>query len=175
MGGSESTEREQALTDVKRNGLALSLVPERYKADRKIVLAAVQQNGDALYLAAEECKADREIVLAAVKQHGDALYLAAEECKADREIVLAAMQQNGYCLLYAADELLLDSTFAPKAKRCRYILKVSMLSGRSTATVSLGHDFAEDIIRQCRARLGFGRSGTEALVQGTEVVPATAL
>eukprot|EP00971_Amphidinium_carterae_P228854 4539872-Amphidinium_carterae.1 len=58
-------ERGQHLQAVRRNGLHLASVPERFKADREIVLAAVKQNGRALQFAAEECKADRDIVWAA--------------------------------------------------------------------------------------------------------------
>eukprot|EP00971_Amphidinium_carterae_P186829 3708586-Amphidinium_carterae.1 len=61
MGGSESTEQERHLANVKRYGCRLGHVPERCRADHEIVLAAVQQNGYALRFAAEECKADREI------------------------------------------------------------------------------------------------------------------
>eukprot|EP00971_Amphidinium_carterae_P128337 2542459-Amphidinium_carterae.1 len=52
MEGSES-EREQALADVKRDGMNLRNVPKRYKADHEIVLKAVHQNGRALHYAAE--------------------------------------------------------------------------------------------------------------------------
>eukprot|EP00971_Amphidinium_carterae_P243955 4844316-Amphidinium_carterae.1 len=140
-------------------------------------MAAVKHNGMALQYAAEECKRDHEIVIAAVQQNGHALDYASEECKADHGIVLAAVQQCGMALGFAADELLLDSTFAPEAKQDWYILKVSMLSGRSTVVLQDDNHglsiFIEDIVRRCCKRLGIERSGTEKLVHGIAVVPAT--
>eukprot|EP00971_Amphidinium_carterae_P023480 463157-Amphidinium_carterae.1 len=65
MDGSEITERERHLANVKSNGY-IGGVPERYRSDpyREIFLAAVKKDGLALHLvlefAAEECKADRE-------------------------------------------------------------------------------------------------------------------
>eukprot|EP00971_Amphidinium_carterae_P309008 6139909-Amphidinium_carterae.1 len=82
--------------------------------------------------AAEKLKGDRAIVLKAVEQDGRALDYAAEELKGDRAIVLKAVEQTGIALMYAADALLLDSTFAPEAKKQGFILKISMLSGRYT-------------------------------------------
>eukprot|EP00971_Amphidinium_carterae_P122194 2419518-Amphidinium_carterae.1 len=61
--------------------------------------------------------------MAAVQQDGNALLKAAGDFKSDHEIVLAAVQQNPDALRWAADELLLDSTFAPEAKRDWFILK----------------------------------------------------
>eukprot|EP00971_Amphidinium_carterae_P110326 2185863-Amphidinium_carterae.1 len=142
-------DREIVLAAVRQNGYMLQFAAEECKADREIVLAAVQQtgceDGSVLQFAAEECKADHAIVLAAVKHNGMALEMAAEECKADCEIVWAAVQQNPDALQDAADELLLDSTFASKAKQEWYILKVSMLSARSTVVMGEGDDCAEFI------------------------------
>jgi len=110
-----------------------------------------------------------------VKQDGLALELAAEESKADRQIVLAAEQQNPRSIRHAADELLLDSTFAPEVKEWWYILKVSMLSGRTTAVMARDGDKAEEIVRECCKRLQIQRSGTTALLHGTEVLPDEAV
>eukprot|EP00971_Amphidinium_carterae_P170830 3385612-Amphidinium_carterae.1 len=162
------------LAAVTQNGKALRYAEAECKADREIVLAAVQQTWRALEYAAEECKADREIMLAAVQQDGDALKYAAEDCKADHEIVQAAVQQDRYAIQYAADELLLDVTFAPEAKRGFYMLKVSLLSGRSTVVMSDGDNNAETIIEHCCRRLTIHESGKEPLIHGTEVLPATA-
>eukprot|EP00971_Amphidinium_carterae_P328029 6459705-Amphidinium_carterae.1 len=83
--------------------------------------------------------------------------------------MLAAVQHNYLVLQHAAEGLLLDSTFARKEKKRWYILKVSLLSGRSTAVISSGTCSAEDFIRDCCcSRLGITSSGTEALVHGTE-------
>eukprot|EP00971_Amphidinium_carterae_P214550 4257790-Amphidinium_carterae.1 len=40
--------------------------------------------------------------------------------------------------------------------------------------MSIGKDRAEGIVGRCRSRLQIQGSGTEKLVHGTEVVPATA-
>eukprot|EP00971_Amphidinium_carterae_P259014 5140343-Amphidinium_carterae.1 len=154
--------------------MALQDAAEECKADRTIVLAAVKRNGWSLQCAAVECKADHEIVLAAVQQNGYALYFAAKECQADREIGMAAVEAEPLAVQFASDELLLDSTFAPEAKQHWYILKVSLLSGRSTVVLGEVCDSVEDIVGRCCGRLEMDRRGTQKLVHGTEVVPATA-
>eukprot|EP00971_Amphidinium_carterae_P074136 1465199-Amphidinium_carterae.1 len=185
MEGNESTTRKQILARVNRGRLELYCLPERYRADREIVLAAVKQNGNALEYAAEECKADREIVLAAVQGSGPlsgwALRYATEECQADHEIVLAAVQQDPDAIEWASDGLLLDSTFAPDAKSSWYILKVYVLSGRSTVVCACDEDEVRDgqdaemIVERCCMRLMIFRTGNEKLVHGAEVVPETAI
>jgi len=90
--------------------------------------------------------------------------------------MLAAVQQSRGAIHYASEELLLDGTFAPEAKEDYYIVKISLLSGRSAVVLSEGLGNAEGFIRDwCCSRLGITSSGTEALVHGTEVVPAWAL
>eukprot|EP00971_Amphidinium_carterae_P228289 4528215-Amphidinium_carterae.1 len=167
-------DREIVLAAVQQNGHALADAADECKEDREIVLAAVQQIGYALAYAADEYKADREIVMAAVQRTGDALYFAAKECKADRELAVAAVEAQPLAIEHVSGELLLDSTFASEAKRDRYILKVSMLSGRSTAVTSGGDDRAEAIVRECCRHLEMQGRGTTALLHGAEVVPATA-
>eukprot|EP00971_Amphidinium_carterae_P009271 183031-Amphidinium_carterae.1 len=167
-------DHEIVLAAVKQEGNALECAAEECKADRAIVLAAVKQDGAALRHAAEECKADREIVLAAVKQNGEALQCAAEQCKADHHVVWTAVEEHPGAIQHAAEELLLDSTFAIEEKEDWYILKVSMLSGRSTAVLAEDGNSSEDIVEECCSRLGMDRGGTEKLVHGTEVVAATA-
>jgi len=83
------------------------------------------------------------------------------------------MSREHDALQYAADELLLDSTFAAEIKRRWYILKISMLSGRSTTVMSRGDVDAEDVVEKYCRRLGIRRSGMETLIHGTEVVPPT--
>eukprot|EP00971_Amphidinium_carterae_P300397 5968671-Amphidinium_carterae.1 len=147
------SDRRIVLAAVQQFGQALQYAAEDCKTDRGIVLEAVQQSGQALEYAAVECKADHAIVLAAVKQSAHALRHAAEECTADREIVMAAVRHDPNFIRFAADELLLDSTFAPEAKRDLHILKVSMLSGRSTVVMSGGRRSVENIIGDCCGRL----------------------
>eukprot|EP00971_Amphidinium_carterae_P214586 4258323-Amphidinium_carterae.1 len=50
-----------------------------------------------------------------------------------------------------------------------------MLSGRYTVVCGNDKDLAENIVKECCGRLGMYRSGKEALVHGTEVLPATAI
>eukprot|EP00971_Amphidinium_carterae_P096270 1904943-Amphidinium_carterae.1 len=57
---------------------------------------------------------------------------AAEALRADREVVQAAVQDNADALQWAADEMLEDPSFATAAKRNFHLLKLTMLSGRST-------------------------------------------
>eukprot|EP00971_Amphidinium_carterae_P233305 4630585-Amphidinium_carterae.1 len=49
-----------------------------------------------------------------------------------------------------------------------------MLSGRYTAVMSKGDERAEATVGRCCRRLEIQGRGTEKLVDGTEVVPATA-
>jgi len=46
-----------------------------------------------------------------------------------------------------------------------------MLSGRSTAVMSLGDDSVETIVGRCCSRLQMQKSGRESLIHGAEVVP----
>eukprot|EP00971_Amphidinium_carterae_P036430 716060-Amphidinium_carterae.1 len=157
---------------VQQTGWALQFAAAGCKADHQIVMAAVQQTGCALGFAAKECKADRQIVLEAVQQNGWALGYAAAEWKRDREIVLAAVQQSRGIpgvIKHAADELLLDSTFAPEAKSGWHILKVSLLSGRSTVVMADGSENTLSIVGACFRRLAIHQSRVK-LLHGTEVL-----
>eukprot|EP00971_Amphidinium_carterae_P061571 1218979-Amphidinium_carterae.1 len=88
--------------------------------------------------------------MAAVQQNGHAVHFAAKECKAHRELMLAAVEAKPLAIQFVSDELMLDSTFAPEAKQERgYILKLSLLSGRSTAITAQPGNSAEEILRSC--------------------------
>eukprot|EP00971_Amphidinium_carterae_P090945 1800071-Amphidinium_carterae.1 len=50
-----------------------------------------------------------------------------------------------------------------------------MLSGRSTVLCASDVENAEEIVDRCCRKMAMQRSGNEALVHGTEVVPATAM
>mmetsp|Transcript_56574 Transcript_56574/g.104715 ORF Transcript_56574/g.104715 Transcript_56574/m.104715 type:complete len:240 (+) Transcript_56574:80-799(+) len=191
--------RELVLAAVTRNANALQWVSETYTGDYEIVLAAVTQNGCALEWASESCASDREIVLAAVKQHGCALEFASKSCQNDREIVLAAVAQNALALPWSSDtlrgdpeiilaavmqcphiafqyaphSLLEDPSFAPEAKRRFYLLKISMLSGRSCCMIALCRDSTWILIRECCRKLKLPHTGTEQLLCGSAVLPAT--
>eukprot|EP00971_Amphidinium_carterae_P254482 5052185-Amphidinium_carterae.1 len=152
--------------------MALQYAAESCRSDHEIVLAAVRQDGFALHFAAESCKNDREIVLAAVQQNGCALEDAAESCRSDRGIVLAAVQNHIIGLLFASDALLEDTSFAADAKKEVYILRISLMSGRSTCVPAIQDEVTETVIDWACERLALPRSGSERLLQGTSVVPA---
>eukprot|EP00971_Amphidinium_carterae_P345055 6485787-Amphidinium_carterae.1 len=155
-------------------GYAIRYAADELKSNRAVVLAAVRREGCALKLV-PSWRNDREIVLAAVKSNGHALEMASGELKADPAIVLAAIQQESYqpILEHAADELILDSTFAEEAKKKFHILKISMISGRSTAVLSRGFDRSTAIIEKCCKRLQIQRRGTEKLIHNTLVLWST--
>eukprot|EP00971_Amphidinium_carterae_P047365 933198-Amphidinium_carterae.1 len=113
----------------------------------------------ALQHATEARRADRAVVLAAVQQSGSALMYATEALRADRDVVLAAMQQSASAIRFAADEMLEDPTFATEAKTRHYLLKVTMLSGRSTV-VAAGYELAYGVLVRCRERLGLADDGS---------------
>ena len=73
------------------------------------VLVAVTRNGCALKLAHDDFKADKEVVLVAVTQNGRALEFAHNSLKVDKEVVLVAVTENGCALEYAHDSLHLFS------------------------------------------------------------------
>ena len=104
--------RENVLKAVRRDGCALELASDTFKADRELVLEAVRNNGWALEYADDSLKADREVVLEAVKGKAYALQHASDTLKADREVVLEAIRDyddgfgDGEGALQYADESL---------------------------------------------------------------------
>eukprot|EP00971_Amphidinium_carterae_P119864 2374055-Amphidinium_carterae.1 len=153
-------------------GMALMYATEARKADREVVQAAAQQNGHALKLASEALRADREIVLIAVRKKGMALQHTTEALKADREVAQAAVQHDNGALQYAADCLLEERTFATEAKRQFYLLKLTMLSGRSTVVAASGYTNVGSVLDVCRERLGLADNGaTLELCHGSNWVP----
>eukprot|EP00971_Amphidinium_carterae_P265442 5265817-Amphidinium_carterae.1 len=56
--------------------------------------------------------------------------------------------------MYTADELLEDVRFLPGAKRDFFLLKLTMLSGRSTVVAALGFRNVQNVLAECRRRLG---------------------
>eukprot|EP00971_Amphidinium_carterae_P109745 2174031-Amphidinium_carterae.1 len=143
-------------------------------ADRDVVLAAVQKNGYALQYATEALRDDREVVLAAVQENGWALQYATETLKSDSEVVLAAVQQHkDPAFRFAADCLLQDPTFATEAKRRFHLLKLTMLSGRSTVVAAAGYWKVGGVLVTCQERLGLTCKGTTMeLWHGSEKLPA---
>eukprot|EP00971_Amphidinium_carterae_P112077 2219972-Amphidinium_carterae.1 len=106
----------------------------------------------------------REHVLEAVKVHWTAFEYVGKVWTSDhevgdREIVLAAVQQNRNALLYAADELLEDPTFAPERKTRHYLLKLTMLSGRSAVVAACIYWNESSVLAMCRRRHGLPDDG----------------
>eukprot|EP00971_Amphidinium_carterae_P133877 2652636-Amphidinium_carterae.1 len=171
------SDSEVVLTAVQANGIALQFAAEVLKGDREIVLAAVQKHGSALRYATEALRSDRDVVLAAVQKDGYTLRYASEALRADREVVQAAVQQHVNALEFAEDCLLEDPTFATEAKRFFHLIKLTMLSGRSTVVVAtlsarFGQSDAEVVLHICRERLGVDVDGsTMELWHGLESVP----
>jgi len=114
---------------VKKNGLALQLLPNELKKNTMIVCTivydALQQNGLSLEFASDKFKDNLESVKTAVRQNsgalkfasdrikfeavvyknGLALESASEEFKRDPEIVQSAVSQNGLALQFASKEM----------------------------------------------------------------------
>mmetsp|Transcript_50934 Transcript_50934/g.114584 ORF Transcript_50934/g.114584 Transcript_50934/m.114584 type:complete len:189 (+) Transcript_50934:55-621(+) len=148
------------------------------ECNRETALGIVRKDGRALQWMGSSLQSDQEIVLAAVLQYGRSLEHAGAICKSDRNIVQAALNEDSWALQYAADELLADDSFAIETKSSHFILKVSMLSGRScyscVKTLQAMTEPAASIIRRCCERLGLEFSGREVLVHGSDVVPIAA-
>eukprot|EP00971_Amphidinium_carterae_P019573 385370-Amphidinium_carterae.1 len=156
------------------NGSALQYATEALKSDPEVVQAAVRQRGFALQYATEALKSDCDVVLTAVQRNGCALEYASEAVRADREVVEEAVRQDEDALRWAADELLEDASFATEEKRPLYLLKVTMLSGRSTVVAAAGPWSVEAVLNECRRRLGLRVAGARMeLWHGSgEIVPA---
>eukprot|EP00971_Amphidinium_carterae_P041499 814841-Amphidinium_carterae.1 len=138
---------------------SLEFAAEELQGDREIVLVAVQDDGHALQYATEALRGDHKIVLAAVQKDGGALRYATEAVRADPEIVQAAVQEYEFAFRFAADCLLEDANFATEANRY-YLLKLTMLSGRSTVVAADDFWTAEVVLEECCFRLGLAHDGT---------------
>eukprot|EP00971_Amphidinium_carterae_P274563 5448202-Amphidinium_carterae.1 len=165
--------RESVVEAVKLCWDVLGEVDEGWQSDHGVVLAAVQCHGQSLTFAAEALKGDPELVRAAVQQNGYALQYATEALKADREVVLAAVQKNLNTLLFAVDDLLEDPSFVTETKRNFHLLKLTLLSGRSTVVAATGYERVEHVLKRCHERLGLADDGaTLQLWHGADRVPA---
>eukprot|EP00971_Amphidinium_carterae_P301780 5995646-Amphidinium_carterae.1 len=78
----------------------------------------------------------------------------------DREVIQAAVQEDARALLWAADEMLEDPSFATEAKKECHLLKLTMLSGRSTVVAVLPVWDIKIVLYECRRRLGLAEDGT---------------
>eukprot|EP00971_Amphidinium_carterae_P352916 6492772-Amphidinium_carterae.1 len=85
----------------------------------------------------------------------DALHLLA-----DRELIQSALLVSVAALQYAADVLLLDPTFAPAEKRQYYLLKLTMLSGRSTVVLAPHFGAMGDVLWDARRKLALPDAGS---------------
>jgi len=115
-------------------------------------------------------------VLAAVRQDWQALEWASAPCRSARPIVVAGVAQDSMALKWAEDELLEDETFAVEAKLDFFILKITLLSGRTTFVASPVElrELREAVLPRCCQRLGMARGGHEVLVNGADCVPVGA-
>jgi hypothetical protein len=123
------TDKEEALTEVALDGMALQLTSPGLQTDRKVVLKAVATNGRALRYASPALKTDSAFVLehsgfgldastrsinprpatmallqasaAAVNQNSLALQYASDALKADDEVISVAVAQNPNACEYA--------------------------------------------------------------------------
>eukprot|EP00971_Amphidinium_carterae_P112089 2220206-Amphidinium_carterae.1 len=171
------SDHEVVLTAVQHHGGAtLQFAADSLRGDREIVLAAVQRDGDFLEHTTEALRADREVVLAAVRGEMPSFEYASESLRSDREVVLAAVQRIPSTLIHAADCLLEDPTFATEAKRQFHLLKITMLSGRSTVVAASYNLDTQLVLVMCRRRLGLGDGETtRELWHGSNKVPTDAL
>jgi len=166
----EEANRDRVLAAVQQNPNALEKASGDCKSDREIVLAAVRLDGLALRHSGESCRRDREIVLAAVKHQGLALAHAADIFKSDRQIVAIAVETSPWALAVVTDELLEDESFVVEAKQQCTLVKITLLSGRSTvvATYRERDCATKYIIRRSCKRLGLNYTGNEQLYLGSE-------
>mmetsp|Transcript_45019 Transcript_45019/g.82276 ORF Transcript_45019/g.82276 Transcript_45019/m.82276 type:complete len:202 (+) Transcript_45019:45-650(+) len=172
--------RQLILGFVAQEGSALSDVPSTFKADPEIVTAAVSDDGYALKYAAEELRGDRDVVIAAVQQNGHALQFASTAMRSNAEVVIAAVRQTRFAIEYLVPELLLDEDFRAELPCLEdvFILKVSMLSGRSCIIVSEAdnrEDELSHVLKRCAERLGLtsADAGRAVLLLEAHPVPDT--
>lgn len=111
---------------VTKNGLALDVAANQFKADKEIVLAAVENDSDAFSYVdktgnmwkdknfvlslvkmqgfaleyAKDFTSNREVVLAAVSNRGSAIQHANDTFKSDKDVVLAAVRNESSALLH---------------------------------------------------------------------------
>mmetsp|Transcript_29981 Transcript_29981/g.54621 ORF Transcript_29981/g.54621 Transcript_29981/m.54621 type:complete len:318 (+) Transcript_29981:159-1112(+) len=179
------SDREVVLAAVAQDGIALKFVHESLRGDREVVLQAVSHSGGALHWASDEMKADREVVMRAVRKEGGALECASEELRGQADIVETAIKTKREMLQFATPELLMNGDFllnclnsmdcwdkidsnylqhcsqdtleiiAEKVKP-KYVLKVSMLSGKSCIIVSHGGNSSKSIRWTSARFLGLG-------------------
>lgn len=94
-------QRECALREVLRDGMALARFSEDFGEDHEIVLAAVSEDGLALQFTS--LQHDLQIVLAAVRQNGMALKFADPTLQADHALILVAIESNPKAIQFAID------------------------------------------------------------------------
>lgn len=102
------TDKETALTAVKRHGWVLQYIDESLKNDKEVVLASVRQFGLALQYADRFLKRDPEIVLAAVNKNRMAFQYIDDILRNDRDFVMKVIKENGRALELADEPLRSD-------------------------------------------------------------------
>ena len=112
--------KEDILTAVKQDGMALEDASARLRDDKDIVLSAVRQKGWALEYASERLKDDKEVVLTVVKQDEMAVEYASPgiqklcEGQDPVEVLTRAIQAEKL-------QAKLNKTLAPKHENTRRI------------------------------------------------------
>jgi len=76
-------------------GLALQILPIKYRKDVEYVKMAVTQNGKALRYAHNSLYSNRDIILSAIETDGLCIMFTSDELKNDREIVKRAVMSAG--------------------------------------------------------------------------------
>lgn len=122
--------RQEAITAVSNNGLALRRVSTSLQNDREVVRLAVAQNGLALEYASDRLKEDKEVVTTAVAQNGQALVFASYSLKRDKDLSLAVVARNARVLRRVSRMLRKDKDVAQ-----------TLRNGTKTARLKTDSDF----------------------------------
>mmetsp|Transcript_41646 Transcript_41646/g.75587 ORF Transcript_41646/g.75587 Transcript_41646/m.75587 type:complete len:377 (+) Transcript_41646:184-1314(+) len=137
-------DRDLVLSAIAHQGNAIRFASERLKRDHDTVLAAVTNQWQAIELVPEEPRADREIIMTALRQNSETLLHTSKELLKDPDFVKEAVKLSGGLALQCADpSLQCDENFleelmdelGPVRSKDIYILRITMLSGRSCVVV----------------------------------------
>jgi len=142
---------------------ALQHASDELRANREVVLDAVSVNGHALQYAAEPLHDDFEVVRSAVLATGEALQYASERLRGSEELVELASLTCGRAFCFAAEVLMVNEAFIQRAAGANFVLRVTMLSGRSCVLAHYpesndlcdeDHDDRILVLERCGQQLG---------------------
>jgi len=97
---------------IENNVEAFKYVPKELKIDRTFILSLLKTEGYLLEYLSDDFKKDKELVMVAVSSYGYALEEAHETLRADKEVVLEAIRKSGRAVKYAHKSLLDDREIA---------------------------------------------------------------